>query len=627
MKSRMAGWLGPIGTLLLVVTHGPSPAATPTPAPTLRLDQCQVVGTHNSYHIAPGPSMDALLRLRSAETADSLAYTHRPLREQLEILGVRQLEIDLYADPEGGRFAEPRGPKLARERGLGTVVPHDPDGVLRKPGLKVIHVPDIDFVSRILTFRQSLSEVQAWSAAHPVHFPIFILIELKDESPGPEFTPVLPFNAELLASVDQEIRDTIPATQRFEPDQLRKGLPTLREAVTGHGWPPVSELLGKIVFGLDNEGALRDRYLGTATNLAGKAMFVSVPQEHPAAAWMKVNDPLERFDAIQALVRQGFLVRTRADSSTTQARRNDGTQRDRAFASGAQFVSTDYPEPNLSFSPYQVRLPGGVVARPNPVSGSHLPAERDVEEIAAETPAIQNRLGELAHAKRRLAEASGHYARALTLDPSTTISPADSERVRQLAPVLLLHRDEPFQLKDVAAVIHPDRPWIGYHLFWEDDLDFPEDNDPCDHEVIWVEFDPATERTVAVHTYFHGTILTRSLAGAPARVAVEWGKHGSVPVNSEGRLDNPPPTLRQHWKRLNESGRRLPEHPLGRSWPNRFEGNFDEYLHLDVPLVLTERLRDAHRLVRSRWPNAVLNQQILPYNFAAKTPWPSQGDR
>ena len=30
--------------------------------------------------------------------------------------------------------------------------------------------------------------------------------------------------------------------------------------------------------------------------------------------------------------------------------------------------------------------------------------------------------------------------------------------------------------------MHPQRRLIAYHFFWEDDIDFPEDNDPCDHE-------------------------------------------------------------------------------------------------------------------------------------------------
>jgi len=67
---------------------------------------------------------------------------------------------------------------------------------------------------------------------------------------------------------------------------------------------------------------------------------------------MKENDPVEGFARIQELVKAGFLVRTRADSDTAEARANDTRSRDQALASGAQFISTDYPEPNRLFSPY-----------------------------------------------------------------------------------------------------------------------------------------------------------------------------------------------------------------------------------------------------------------------------------
>jgi hypothetical protein len=63
------------------------------------------------------------------------------------------------------------------------------------------------------------------------------------------------------------------------------------------------------------------------------------------------------------------LVRTRADANTTHARRNDVTMRDHALASGAQFISTDHPEPNLQWSEYFVQLPGGGIARSNPING------------------------------------------------------------------------------------------------------------------------------------------------------------------------------------------------------------------------------------------------------------------
>lgn len=42
------------------------------------------------------------------------------------------------------------------------------------------------------------------------------------------------------------------------------------------------------------------------------------------------------------------------DSGTAESRLNDPTRRDLAIKSGAQLISTDYPEPDKRFSDYQV---------------------------------------------------------------------------------------------------------------------------------------------------------------------------------------------------------------------------------------------------------------------------------
>ena len=61
-------------------------------------------------------------------------------------------------------------------------------------------------------------------------------------------------------------------------------------------------------------------------------------------------------------------------------RRPDPTMRDAALASGAQWVSTDYEEPNLAVSPYTVRLPEGTPARCNPVTARPSCRSTDVED-------------------------------------------------------------------------------------------------------------------------------------------------------------------------------------------------------------------------------------------------------
>jgi hypothetical protein len=346
----------------------------------LRLNQIQVIGTHNSYHIEPAEGVMNLIRTFTPKTADSIQYTHRPLEQQLGELGVRQLELDLYADPEGGLFAEPVANRMLRKQGGQG---HDPTGVLKKPGIKILHSPDFDFLTTALTFVEALKTIRAWSQANSHHVPIMILLELK-ETGSPLGGRLRKFDAAQLDGVDQEILSVFQRKEILAPDDVRGGAQTLREVIVEKGWPSLREVRGKVMFALDNGSHLRNAYLKGHPSLRGRLLFVSVDENDPAAAFFKLNDPVGGFDQIQRLVKAGFLVRTRADSDTVQARKNDPAKREKALASGAQFVSTDYPEANAAFSNYCVRFSGGIVARPNPVSGA-LGVERvDPEKAPAQ---------------------------------------------------------------------------------------------------------------------------------------------------------------------------------------------------------------------------------------------------
>ena len=62
-------------------------------------------------------------------------------------------------------------------------------------------------------------------------------------------------------------------------------------------------------------------------------------------------------------MRRGYVVRTRADADTREARANDPGRARAALASGAQWVSTDYPAPGIAArfgATYAVRLPNGL---------------------------------------------------------------------------------------------------------------------------------------------------------------------------------------------------------------------------------------------------------------------------
>ncbi len=128
-----------------------------------------MLGTHNSYHIAPAAPMLEALGAR----ARNLEYTHKPLVEQLSQLGVRQVELDVFFDPDGGRYARPA--MLQTVKGL-----EPPGPELSKPGFKVLHVQDIDYRATCTTLVACLTAIRDWSRSNPWHVPILILIEAKD---------------------------------------------------------------------------------------------------------------------------------------------------------------------------------------------------------------------------------------------------------------------------------------------------------------------------------------------------------------------------------------------------------------------------------------------------------------
>jgi len=331
-------------------------------AEPVRMNQVQVIGTHNSYHIAPAEAVLGVVGKMKEEWREALDYTHRPLGEQLEELGIRQIELDVFADPKGGLYSKPRLAGFSGGNG-------DTDGLLDKPGMKVLHIQDLDFRTTVLTLKLALKQVREWSQKNQSHVPIMILLEVKDNRPSGLVTKPVKFDRAQLEAVEKEILEVFATEEIILPDDVRGEEKTLREAVLKNGWPELDKVRGKVMFALDNGGAIRDRYVKGNPGLEGRVMFASVGENQPGAAFFKLNDPVRGFETIQRLVKAGFIVRTRADSGTVEARKNDTKRRDKALASGAQFVSSDYPEPDEELSTYRVGFKDGVPARANPVSG------------------------------------------------------------------------------------------------------------------------------------------------------------------------------------------------------------------------------------------------------------------
>lgn len=328
----------------------------------LPMNAIQAVGTHNSYKIAIAPNELATIRAISPKDADGLDYGHIPLAQQLDA-GARQLELDLVYDPQTGLYANPPGFRMAGAK----AVPYD-FAPLRQPGLKVLHEPSVDYRSVCPLFKQCLADIRAWSKAHPDHVPILVIMNLKEgglSMPGAVKAPL--FDAAAMDLVDAEIRAVFPEAALITPDQVQGRASTLRDAVAAGGWPKLKAARGRVMFAMDCPPDQVARYREGRKALEGRVAFVNIEEGSPAAGYITLNEPLADAARISAAVKAGLIVRTRADADTVEARTGDLSRQASAFASGAQYVSTDYMRPDPRFGPYAVKLPGGGKARVSPV--------------------------------------------------------------------------------------------------------------------------------------------------------------------------------------------------------------------------------------------------------------------
>ncbi len=330
-----------------------------------RMNQIQVLGSHNSYHTGVDPSLFAYLREKYGKRMDALEYSHLPIQNQLD-MGLRALEIDVVNDPHGGLYAHPMGLQIERDNRLAGP-PYDPEGLMLKPGLKVIHVPDIDFRSNVYTLRQELAILKAWSQAHPHHLPIPITMNAKDDGlKQPGFVQPLPFDKAAFDGWDSEILAGLGRDLLITPDDVRAAYDTLEGAVLAHAWPKLAQARGRFFFVLDETGKKLDTYVEGHPSLRGRVMFVNQTESHPEAAFRIVNEAQKDWAYIQYLVRSGYYVRTRADADTAEARTGDYHRWRDALISGAQVISTDYYVANPKFgTDYSVQLPGGQPGRWN----------------------------------------------------------------------------------------------------------------------------------------------------------------------------------------------------------------------------------------------------------------------
>ena len=310
----------------------PSTATAPPLYPrdaTLRVNHTQSLGTHNSYHLRPPviiPPWD---------------YAHLPLERQLEEQGVRQLELDLHEGADGE--------------------------------IRVYHIERLDPVSSCELLIDCLRALRAWSDAHPHHAPLMVLLE-------PKVIKSVP--AEAIARVEALLSEAWPPERLLTPSLVQRGAPSLRAGLEAGGWPTLGEARGRLMGVWHTDGELRDALVGEAGDLGDHLLFPDAfgDLSAPFAAYHSMNDPVGDAAWIGEVVGAGHLVRTRADSDGDEARALDLSKAEAAFASGAHFISTDYPTPP-SEGQYGVVVPGGSPARCNPLTAPRDCEPADVERL------------------------------------------------------------------------------------------------------------------------------------------------------------------------------------------------------------------------------------------------------
>ena len=291
----------------------------------LRLNQIQVIGTHNSYHLRPPKSLFDLA-VAVQPDAREWDYSRQTLDQQLDH-GVRNFELDMHLVGEEWH---------------------------------VMHVPVMDPNTTVRDFRSALAVVKEWSDRHPRHVPISFLMELKEEGTAIRRGIKIPEKANV-ERLDSIILEVFSRDRVITPDDVRGKYKTLPEAIGAGGWPTLSDSAGKVLFILHERGRNRELYIDGHPALEGRAMFVNAEPGKTYSATVVMDNP--RDAEINAVASEGYFIRTRAD---TQGRQSESI-RQLALDGGAHILSTDYPLGEIEESK-AFFLPGQKAARPNPIT-------------------------------------------------------------------------------------------------------------------------------------------------------------------------------------------------------------------------------------------------------------------
>ncbi len=329
-------------------------------ADSIRLNDIRILASHNSYKKKPDPKVLRFLsrfKKRLGEDLDpiQLDYGHEKLIVQLDSFNIRGFEFDLAYDPIGGAYAKRR---------INFFIPglkqKSKEPKLYRPGIKLLHIADIDYETNYFTFIDALAELKQWSVEHPNHVPIFVNLEIKRASPGDyskflnrigfQNAPVTDTN--IFKVIENEVLSVFSEDSMiFKPKDLKDQYTAIQNRLENEGWPSLNDCLGKIIFIID--GDIDGYYAKLLNNNEDCLMFIYSEPNDESSAFVIRNEPKGNEEEIKNLS-ENYIVRTRTDAGTIEARNLDYSKCDAAIESQAQIVSTDYYQPDLSIGTFSV---------------------------------------------------------------------------------------------------------------------------------------------------------------------------------------------------------------------------------------------------------------------------------
>lgn len=323
----------------------------------LRLNDVRVLASHNSYKKKPDPKVLKFLskvknKIGPENDPIQLEYGHELLSTQLNDFNIRGFELDVYYDPLGGKFSKRKINSFVC--GLRT---KSNEVGLKSPGFKILHIADIDYETNYVTLESALAELGTWSQNNPMHCPIFVNIEVKATSPGDlskilrnlGFKRATKFTENTFHLLDSIIESNFSTEQLFTPVDMKKNNATLRARINNEGWPLYDDCRGKIIFVLEGDN------INLYKNKGERPLFVYGEKEDDNVIFLLRNDPINNEKEINALTAQ-YIVRTRSDAGTLEARKNDYTRFFAALTSNAQIISTDYYKADPTIGKFVIRL-------------------------------------------------------------------------------------------------------------------------------------------------------------------------------------------------------------------------------------------------------------------------------